>query len=587
MIESGTALQASNQVSDGFPDINAITRELRNSLASSYEEWREGWFSSIFMSPEQILEVNGAASREDVSDSKVVSATVAPCKEIRKIKIAHFHENVSKTPIPSTDFEIQEEKGWILDSWETIHRGTTDSNGLAEVPVTPGKEYRVVLSPNVSQADMKALYKTYEGFIDKCCSLLESTWHGGAQQEWQSYLVMNSLEQSLAVYGRFQEGLVDGFTGVLDDIRRIYGVICGLLDYDFSNLPEDVQEQLEILKKTDDAYLKACLVANDEIFLFLIMYTVRQYFCLLAPTQVSEFSSEMIGQILFDVVVGLIITGGSGLAAKYGARVGSKAAAKAMKVGSRTNNSIGNFLGEFAEIFQDFMNNIGMNHRALQMAGGGRLNSSRTQVGTKVRERHVMYNEIADGDQVANLQASGRRHTATSESQKALPNDEPSPSKTDQKRATQDNKSTEKVADPISTVTGEEILELVDAHLGGPLPFEFKRVYRSGSSDRYFDMGHGWRHSLSHSLSFDDDGITWHDSEGKNTKLPELESSSFAINSQAGMAAWKDGDQIVTCAGEKAPRYHFRRDGTRGVLVLITDRYGNRLQVGYNLHGSA
>src|SRR5690554_6688560 len=92
MIESRTALRESQQASDGLPDINAITRELRESLAKTYEDWREGWFSSIFMGHEQVLEVNGEASRESVSDDEVVSATVAPCEEQRTIKIAHFHE---------------------------------------------------------------------------------------------------------------------------------------------------------------------------------------------------------------------------------------------------------------------------------------------------------------------------------------------------------------------------------------------------------------------------------------------------------------------------------------------------------------
>ena len=113
MIESRTALRESQQASDGLPDINAITRELRESLAKTYEDWREGWFSSIFMGHEQVLEVNGEASRGSVSDDEVVSATVAPCEEQRTIKIAHFHENVSKTPIPSTRFQLEENTGRI------------------------------------------------------------------------------------------------------------------------------------------------------------------------------------------------------------------------------------------------------------------------------------------------------------------------------------------------------------------------------------------------------------------------------------------------------------------------------------------
>src|SRR5690606_15025193 len=53
----------------------------------------------------------------------------------------------------------------------------------------------------------------------------------------------------------------------------------------------------------------------------------------------------------------------------------------------------------------------------------------------------------------------------------------------------------------------------------------------------------------------------------------------------AGMAAWKEGEEIVACAGEKQHRYHFRREGERGVLTKITDRYGNELRLGYDLRG--
>ena len=47
----------------------------------------------------------------------------------------------------------------------------------------------------------------------------------------------------------------------------------------------------------------------------------------------------------------------------------------------------------------------------------------------------------------------------------------------------------------------------------------------------------------------------------------------------------EDGEEIVVCAGEKSLRYHFLRSGSSGQLVRISDRYGNTLKVGYNLHG--
>src|SRR5690606_37259048 len=47
---------------------------------------------------------------------------------------------------------------------------------------------------------------------------------------------------------------------------------------------------------------------------------------------------------------------------------------------------------------------------------------------------------------------------------------------------------------PLSVVTGEELLQLVDAQLPGPIPFVWQRTYRTGHS-RDTGLGHGWTHS--------------------------------------------------------------------------------------------
>jgi RHS repeat-associated protein len=587
MSESGMTVEGTAQDAGQKPDIDAITRELRNCLQKSYTEWQEGWFSSVFMGSEQVLAVNGEETSEGVAEDEVVSGTVAPCEQTRTLKIAHFHENIRKTPIPQTPFKVEQREDGFFGGWKAVHTGTTDAQGIAEVPVTPGKEYRVVMAPDISRAEMDALYGTYDSFVEECCSLLERTWQQSGNAAWDQYLSMDSAAQYLAIYNSFNEGLVDGFAGILDDIRRIYQVIAGLLDYDFSDLPDDLAGHMETLKKTDDAYLKACLVANDEIFLFLVMYTVRQYFRLLTPTQVADVSGELIGQLLFDVVVGLLITGGVGLATKYGARVGSKAAARAVaKADSPQVDGLGSFLGDLAGTFQRTMDDIGTRHRPLQVSSANRLDTSSTNAGSDLKPQHHAYTQtLTDGDTVAGIQSGKQNNGAVSSQTDNHVPDRSEPPTNDQGQATRDNESTEKLEDPISTVTGEELLELTDARLPGPLPFEFKRVYRSASSDRCLDMGYGWRHSLNHSLVFGEDGIVWHDHEGKKTVLPLLEATPAGTNKEAGIMAWRAGDEYVACAGAKAPRYHFVREGSHGRLSRISDRYGNRLKVSYDLHG--
>src|SRR5690606_26556778 len=55
------------------------------------------------------------------------------------------------------------------------------------------------------------------------------------------------------------------------------------------------------------------------------------------------------------------------------------------------------------------------------------------------------------------------------------------------------NSEVECAGDPVSMCTGEEILELIDFDLSGPLPLQFKRTYRSSQCHEQLGLGYGWR----------------------------------------------------------------------------------------------
>lgn len=80
--------------------------------------------------------------------------------------------------------------------------------------------------------------------------------------------------------------------------------------------------------------------------------------------------------------------------------------------------------------------------------------------------------------------------------------------KTDKNSATKgsstNNDSTKKPAsehatcgDPVSMVTGEEILPLQDFELNGLFPLIWRRLYRSSKIKMNVGLGYGWRHSFS------------------------------------------------------------------------------------------
>ena len=93
------------------------------------------------------------------------------------------------------------------------------------------------------------------------------------------------------------------------------------------------------------------------------------------------------------------------------------------------------------------------------------------------------------------------------------------------------NKKTTRVNCPISMVSGEEMLSIEDLVLPGPLPFIWKRFYRTGHS-RDSGLGHGWTHSGSEQLTLHDDTVVMADDEGRHLTFarPRLHQRSKLIN---------------------------------------------------------
>ena len=89
---------------------------------------------------------------------------------------------------------------------------------------------------------------------------------------------------------------------------------------------------------------------------------------------------------------------------------------------------------------------------------------------------------------------------------------------------------------PISMVSGEELLSLTDFTLPGPLPFVWKRTYRSGH-DRNIGLGHGWTYSACERLSESSTSVELSDNEGRilTFKRPQLNQRSKLVNEQMAL----------------------------------------------------
>ncbi len=119
---------------------------------------------------------------------------------------------------------------------------------------------------------------------------------------------------------------------------------------------------------------------------------------------------------------------------------------------------------------------------------------------------------------------------------------------------------------PISMITGEELLQIDDAVLPGPVPFKWTRTYRSSFNDT-IGLGYGWTHSASERLFFGETSIEYYDSEARCIlfKRPEVgqtsrylpEGLSLERPSEFSFILKQKGehDKVFTAVSGKSPFY--------------------------------
>ena len=73
--------------------------------------------------------------------------------------------------------------------------------------------------------------------------------------------------------------------------------------------------------------------------------------------------------------------------------------------------------------------------------------------------------------------------------------------------------------EPISVVSGEELLALEDFALPGPVPLVWRRTYRSGRSDHDAGLGHGWSHAGGETLVLNETTVDFTDAEGRRIRF--------------------------------------------------------------------
>lgn len=572
------------------PDVNLILKNFNNCL-SDYSDWADGFWTRWVMDVDQKFKVGNEVSVTQRRTRTGAVETFAVCPKDGKFTLIHAFETARYVPIGNTPVRVEQIKKALV-GYSVVGAPINKMIGPSGIETIencmPGKKYRITFFPDVSERDIKALYGSYKGVISDLDGWLKSEWASKFQAQWSAY---SAADRSGRVMILLQEAL-DSFEQALLSLWDDLTDLVGLLADPIGNAKKlrDYLSELELEKlyaTSKEAIASALLILNDEPLMFIYISAIVAWVGMLPPQVIVNVIASIGVEFLINVVIGICLTGGAGLAV----RLGTKALSK-MKPGGAVKYLEGlaeqlmtastkHSLPAHTELSKPVMLKakdapLNASKKApLSIspldAGGGPVPLPKTVDTPTLKEPN------------ASVFARKKKEPQSLLVKEEPIKDVPKQSENPAGQATQCTKNTRCEGDPISMVTGEELLTLTDGELDGLLPLEWTRLYRTSAVEIDNRLGFGWSHSLSHRLQINDAGVLWTDNENRQTQFPLPNEQRPAITNSLAEAAIFLGDApnelILAQAGQKACFYHFRA----GRLTTISDAYDNQLHISYDL----
>ena len=111
---------------------------------------------------------------------------------------------------------------------------------------------------------------------------------------------------------------------------------------------------------------------------------------------------------------------------------------------------------------------------------------------------------------------------------------------------------------------GEEILELTDFTLDGPLPLVWQRTYRTTAIDKNTGLGHGWAHPFSQQLRIEGNQVYYDDTEGRSVyfNLPGVGFSCRNRTEKLTLHRHSTNHYSIGTDSGLGVKHHFRRQAS-------------------------
>ncbi|GLQ32681.1 RHS repeat-associated core domain-containing protein [Litoribrevibacter albus] len=168
----------------------------------------------------------------------------------------------------------------------------------------------------------------------------------------------------------------------------------------------------------------------------------------------------------------------------------------------------------------------------------------------------------------------------------------------------QKNSDKELLGDPVAMSSGEEILELLDFELDGPMPIRWVRSYRSSQCHEDIGLGHGWRSNFHLQLMevYEEieqkdpynqinpklESLLFIDEEGRRLPFLPVEKGQTSYQLSEGLALHHEADGSHRLIKNDNSHWVFVRSPNiqnTWVLDRVSDTHGNQLRFFYSRNG--
>ncbi|OYU08652.1 MAG: type IV secretion protein Rhs [Pseudomonas sp. PGPPP1] len=520
---------------DGFHQSLVIYRQQMNAWYSrALDSVSHAADMPSLLGMDRVLRVGD--SQRSVSMSDADFSTVARCPVGGELKIESKFESAYDVPIG----EIPVEVIGLDDGSSTVIM--LDEYGKGSHHCAAGGRYQVRVQGGVSAEQVEALFASYDGLTADLEQWLRHEWEG-FKPHWQ--------RSTASAIG---SGLLAGSWGAIhdvwDSIKRVQAILADPLKY-VEELGAEAAKLAQIATDAPKVMEQAMLLASDEAALFLMLRTAMVWLDALPPNAFAEVAAGFVVSLLIDLVIAVVLT-----LAFLGAGI-AYLRLRLIRYGARAFEVAVNFVRGLLAVLTKFMQAVDR-YKAVAVRGMvGGLKQGTMQMRWKARQNAMLkHKEHVDDVPVSGKNLNGE---AASSADKTAKN-----------------------GCPVSMVTGEELLTLVDGSLDGILPFEWTRLYRTSAVEVDCGLGFGWSHSLAHRLEVAGDSVVWTDHESRSTTLPLPSSARPAItNSLAEVAIYLGDLPDELMLAQASCFYHF----VKGSLTAISDVYGNRLRISRDYSG--